>query len=1067
MAKLLWAFLAFAVAAHIHEPGYCAMYGLCGLETPFGADLPCLDNRRAVPASSTLLREVCPNLPSENGVCCSESQLTTLKSNLDKVKALISACPACHTNFVDFFCHFTCSANQSMFVNVTSDGPRVAELDYFVNTTFAERFFDSCKEVKLGMMSGYAMDLIGGGAKTPAAFLKFLGDKKPMLGGSPFQINFPQTSPPAMTPLSLTARDCDDAAYKCSCGDCAAVCPTLPELAPPKQCKVGPVPCFSFLVLLGVSVAVSVVIYLVVMEKMDLRFAFKPTSEDLQPLNDFSKPQKSNRLNVWLEDRLAGLAYLCASSPKRTIFSSLLLAVALSLGMLKTQLVTDPTNLWVSPDAEAFQQKQYFDEKFGPFYKTEQVFVSSLDGLEVLSWETLRWWATKEQEIATLQSSGSNYTLADICFKPLDGGGCVIESWTQYFGSVEELGPDTWRGKLSECASQPVTCLPSFGQPLKKELLFGGYGANVLDAKAFVVTYVVNNGLVGSEQVQRAQEFEFTLEKYLLNLQLEGLARGLKISFSTDISLEKELNSNTKTDFKIIVVSYILMFLYASVALSLSRGSRRVTFSLGLVGIVVVLLSVTASAGLCALAGVKSTLIIAEVIPFLVLAIGIDNIFLLSHELSLIGVSHPSMSVPERVALCVRRLGPGIFLSAMVQFGAFSLASTVAMPAVRNFAIYSAGAIFINVLMQITGFVAYLAVDEARRAGDDVVDGGFFSESFIKHYSPFILSDSVRKVALVVFLLWFTISFSLLPGIELGLDQRIAIPQGSYLIDYFDDMYSYLNVGAPIYFVVKGLNFTERSVQQKLCGRYASCDEFSLANVLEQERERSDVSLIVEPVSNWIDDYFSYLNPDLDQCCRVSKRNSDVFCKPFQPSRSCDSCMANREPAWDTSMDGFPEGEEFMRYFNHWIEAPSDDRCPLGGKAPYSSAIAVAEDGKSIDASTFRTSHSPLRSQADFIAGYQSSLRVVLELQHYLGIPSGDVFAYSPFYIFFVQYQNIVKLTVVLLSTAVAFIFGVSRAVLGVNRASLIIVLNVVMILTDIGGVMAVWGISLNAVSLV
>ena len=51
--------------------------------------------------------------------------------------------------------------------------------------------------------------------------------------------------------------------------------------------------------------------------------------------------------------------------------------------------------------------------------------------------------------------------------------------------------------------------------------------------------------------------------------------------------------------------------------------------SLGLAGVVIVLLSVSSSLGLFSYCGVAATLIIIEVVPFLVLAVGVDNIFIL------------------------------------------------------------------------------------------------------------------------------------------------------------------------------------------------------------------------------------------------------------------------------------------------------------------------------------------------------------------------------------------------------------------------------------------------------
>lgn len=51
--------------------------------------------------------------------------------------------------------------------------------------------------------------------------------------------------------------------------------------------------------------------------------------------------------------------------------------------------------------------------------------------------------------------------------------------------------------------------------------------------------------------------------------------------------------------------------------------------SLGLAGILIVLSSVSASLGIFSYAGIPLTLIVIEVIPFLVLAVGVDNIFII------------------------------------------------------------------------------------------------------------------------------------------------------------------------------------------------------------------------------------------------------------------------------------------------------------------------------------------------------------------------------------------------------------------------------------------------------
>lgn len=51
--------------------------------------------------------------------------------------------------------------------------------------------------------------------------------------------------------------------------------------------------------------------------------------------------------------------------------------------------------------------------------------------------------------------------------------------------------------------------------------------------------------------------------------------------------------------------------------------------SLGIAGILIVLSSVACSLGIFSYIGIPLTLIVIEVIPFLVLAVGVDNIFIL------------------------------------------------------------------------------------------------------------------------------------------------------------------------------------------------------------------------------------------------------------------------------------------------------------------------------------------------------------------------------------------------------------------------------------------------------
>lgn len=1010
----------------------------------------------------------------------------------------------------------------------------MTELDHYADPVFAAGFYESCKEVKFSATNGRAMDLIGGGAKNYTQFFKFLGDEKPLLGGSPFQMNFPWDNvPDGIKPNTGIVRNCndEDERYRCACPDCPDSCPTLPEVATAHHCKVGAIPCFSFAILISYA---GILIIFISGYSFYVAWKLKVTEESVRLLHDtpqadedddeFFTHQGNNRNNFWsffreenpfscllssqyrvnatLQVWFAQSAFIFASFPGAVIGTCLVSVLVLSLGILGFSLELSPVRLWVSSSSTEYQQKMFYDNNFGPFYRSEQVYLINETG-PVMSYDTLAWWFDVEARIGQL-STADGLMFKDVCYGPFEDT-CVLQSVTQYFhGDINALPEATWSQKIQSCANSPVTCLPPFNQPLSKEMIFGGYeNENVLSSKALVATWVLTNGDEDSEVVLKAKSWETSLEALLLEIQEEAIARGLRLSFNTEISLEKELNKSTNTDARIVAISYLFMFLYASTALGgVVPGFGKNTlvkskFSLGLFGIFVVLLSVSASVGFFSMLGVKATLIIAEVIPFLVLAVGVDNIFLLTHELENVNASHPNDSVEERVSRAVGHIGPSILLSALCETLTFALGATVAMPAVRNFALYSAGAVFVNFILQMTMFVSALALDQ-KRVEENRLDcfpcirqrkqKGMSQESFSslsarvlaspgvfenvndpaisklirRHFAPFILGQKIKPIIIAVFFAVFAIGLSLFPKLELGLDQRIAVPSDSYLVDYFNDLYSYFNTGSPVYFVTTDANYTSREVQQAFCGRFTTCHEMSLVNILEQEGKRSNVSYIKNTPTSWLDDFLTWLNPDLDECCLV-KKGTDEFCPPHSNPRLCETCYARHEPSWDVNMSGMPQGEEFMYYFNQWIEAPSDP-CPLGGKAPYSAEVSVEYGGQSIQASKFRSMHVPLRSQKEFIEAYESARRIAKLITESSGI---QTFAYSVFYIYFAQYVTIVKDSFALIGGALAAIFVIASFLLGSFQTSLVIVLTVIMILTDIVGIMALWGVSLNAVSLV
>ncbi|ORY34800.1 patched family-domain-containing protein [Naematelia encephala] len=1173
-------------------PGVCAMRGSCGRASMFGAELPCPDDGDASELNDSLrelMSSVCgPSYELPSHVCCTEDQVSTLGDRMQQAAPLIASCPACLNNFRNFYCDFTCSPDQSTFLTIseqqqtTSGEQAVKTVEYAVSDEFKVGFFDSCKDVQFGATNGFAMDLIGGGARNASAFLKYMGDERPGLG-SPFQINFPSDPESSYSRKPLGCAD-GGINSRCACADCPEVCPTLPYIAPPTsdKCHVGAVSCltFSLLIIYSVAILLGILFYT---WKQALRHRQRryervalldpphsPTERSngldglvgrgddaesgpsgsihfrlgrgaslLDPMEHLQP--KQNKINAVLRRFFYRLGLICARRPMETFTFAAVVIAALNIGWKDFKVETDPVRLWVAPNSESAVQKSFFDENFGPFYRAQQVFITTSDGSSPVQYDTLDWWLGVEAEIGKLESPGG-YTLDDVCFAPAGRGTpCVVQSISAWLGEDMANWGEDWRERISDCASRPGECLPAFGQPIDLRLVLGGIGEDYLDAKALVITWVVDN--FNDDRVLKAEDWERTLKTYLA-----GLSRpGLEISYSTGVSLEEELNKSTNTDVKIVVLSYMVMFLYVSLTLGgglppsvirailhrIWNGTLRLAhlmritksppeplssspsisviptllsvnskFSLGLFGIIIVLVAVSSSVGLFSLLGVRVTLIIAEVIPFLVLAVGVDNVFILVHELERQNSLHstgdsdppingdgddedepvqPSLPAEERVARAVARMGPSIALSSITETVAFALGALVPMPAVRNFAIYAAGSVFLGAVMQVTVFVSAMSLDlkraEAMRIDcvpcvqlrppiglyeRNTPSEGVVSKFVRRVYAPALIQQEVKQLVLVFFGGLFLTAIIGIQHIKLGLDQRLALPADSHLVAYFDAEEKYFEVGPPVYFVAEHSDLPSRHGQQQLCGRFTTCLELSVANSLEAERKRPESSFLASPPAAWIDDFLQWTNPTFESCCRVRKADPSVFCAPRDADRLCRPCFQGQE--WDSTMQGLPEGEDFMRYLSRWLVSPTDENCPLGGQAPYSAAVKLSPDNSTVAVSHFRAWHTPLKTQEDFTNALSAARRISADITRRTGV---KVFPYSLFYVFFDQYEHIVAIAIQILSLALLAILGITSILLGSWRTGATVTATCGLAVASVMGIMGFWGISLNAISLV
>ncbi|KAL1494367.1 hypothetical protein ABEB36_009976 [Hypothenemus hampei] len=809
----------------------------------------------------------------------------------------------------------------------------------------------------------------------------------------------------------------------------------------------------------------------------------------------------------------------CAQRPWLVLFFGACLVMTLGHGIKYLKVTTDPVELWASPTSRSRIEKEYYDSHFDPFYRNEQIIIRARNLSKIIHPTSLgnmtfgpAFNDTFLKEVLNLQQQiinigeGTDFSFDKVCFAPLRRpedeatmDQCLVQSIWGYFQndmdnfdqtSTDDAGFElNYLDFIMQCTANPYNpdCLAPYGGPVDPAIALGGFlkpGQNLAknpsyeDASAVILTFLVSN-YHNKTKIQPAMEWEMRFVEFMKNYTA-NVSDYLDIAFTTERSIEDELDRESQGDVITILISYLIMFAYIAVSLGQVNSCSRLMIdskiTLGLGGVSIVLASVISSVGLFGFVGTPATLIIIEVIPFLVLAVGVDNIFILvqTHQRE---VRKPGETPAQHIGRTLGQVGPSMLLTSVSESCCFFLGSLSDMPAVRAFALYAGMALLFDFLLQITCFVSLLALDTSRQNSNrfDIfcclrgskktepdaltTQEGLLFTFFKSIYVPFIMKKPIRCLIMIIFYGWLCSSVAVVPHIEIGLDQELSMPEDSFVLKYFKFLKDYLSIGPPVYFVVKnGLNYSDYKNQNLVCGgQYCNLD--SLATQIYMASKIPASTYIAKPSSSWIDDYFDW--SAIDDCCKQHPADGS-FCP--HDDTTCKKCPISLNRTTQR-----PLPVDFQRYVSFFLKDNPDSACAKGGHAAYGQGVNYWTNGTShlskVGASYFMSYHTILKTSADYYESMRAARVISANLTKTVGV---DVFPYSVFYVFYEQYLTMWPDTLQSLGISLLAIFLATFLLMGLDIfSSIVVLITITMILVNLGGLMYWWHITLNAVSLV
>ena len=778
-----------------------------------------------------------------------------------------------------------------------------------------------------------------------------------------------------------------------------------------------------------------------------------------------------------------------ATHPILVSVISLMMTSIILTGLIFIDFELEPQKLWVSQTSQTNYQQLFFGKKFGAYFRINQMIMrlqNQSNTEDIFTKPYLRKLFDVQEKIVstTFDFMGKNMSVSDFCYKPISGKGCMITSatnfWLENRTAMEESDVKEVAKCLQTGTEGEMPCFDSIGTPIQINAIFGMQGCEGGEAisecsvcnktaRSMSVTFLLQNDFYTNKAAQKWEQEVFQKAIHDFNEQEENENSDLRIFYMMERSVSDELEIESAQNVVVVVISYLAMFIYISMMMGEFPSITKSRILVGLGGIFVVILSCLGAFAIVSLFGIKQTLISAEVVPFLVLAIGVDNMFFITGARDRVinsinaakeqGKDVRNYSNSEQMGIALGEVGPSITTAAIGEFLSFLVGYLTDIPALESFCLCASFAVLINYFLQMTLFVAFVSLDDKRVDANryDIVpcfkktvgisehyEGKKCLQNFAITYYEFLMKTPVVCTVLVIYIGMTVFSVYSIFNFPLGLNQQTTVTQNGDLFNYFKTQEKYVDVGSPGYLVFYNIDYNNAE---------------NLALIDKMSDHLSTLSTVQPPVYSWYKDFQKFMDPYYKDKCN---KNLDVL-----------------------------KTQPLAYQVREFLKIKTDDPCckedGMCGE-PYLNDLAFNDKGE-IEASRFRFQHIPLVNQSVYVNAVLQTNAVARTYRDNFTLMEGrnktqnfvlngktvdinTVFPYSLFYVYYDQYLFIRGISVQNLLIGFATIFLAVQLVMNLKGAALTVLFCFSCVLHLIGVLYLLnfipdYTVELNAISVV
>ncbi|XP_045159868.2 patched domain-containing protein 3-like isoform X1 [Mercenaria mercenaria] len=567
----------------------------------------------------------------------------------------------------------------------------------------------------------------------------------------------------------------------------------------------------------------------------------------------------SNSIVGGLEKSFYRLGKLVARNPWKTIFACMLVCGIAGVGLMRWHEETEYVKVWLPRGSRMYEEDLWVKENFPERIRYEAVIVEDEN---VLSPQTLN---AMYDIFKTAQNfkSDDDATLDNLCIKA--GPICRVNSILELWGYNESVIRSLTEESIYGTVNQDVIQSPLYRNVMDLDKILGGVQrdneSRITGARATTFFWFLKR----NESSRAAAE---SWEKQLINLINDvGHKHIDKLYIYTARTFDDVISGAASHDVGLLTIGFAFVYLFLTFSIGNYSLLEHKIF-LAMSGLLSIGMAIIFTYGVGLGTGIMFGPI-HQITPFMLLGIGVDDMFVIVESLRQLTPKERQLPVQERIGLTLKHAGVSITVTSVTDIVAFGIGGSTVIPSLSTFCLYAAIGVLALYILQATFFVACVTLDEKRidskrnacimcyKHDDNYKPGKYYSFSlqyaFMRNiWGPLLTKIPVKVIVILAAFAMTGVNIWSFIRIKHDFDPSMYLPKDSYSQKYVEADRNYFpNDGAFVQMYCGKLDYNQNFdrlfelyhlIKDKPSVQSTTVD-FWLASFVKWQNETSNVAI--------------------------------------------------------------------------------------------------------------------------------------------------------------------------------------------------------------------------------